>query len=59
MWPGNADEQVKGICTRLEEIGIGETNGSIQDIGSGFVVLEGFNWAGLARFVQYLTCRPA
>ena len=49
--PGFDDERVKGILKRLEEIGIGATNGKIGGIGSGFIVSEGFNWTDIARWL--------
>ena len=59
--PGDDDGQVKGICTRLEEcgVGLGASNGKIQDIGSGFIVHEGFNWTGGWRGGSSRTCRSA
>ena len=50
--PGTGNGQVDKVLEELEKVGIVATNGKISEMGSGFIVNEGFDWTDIGRFIE-------
>ena len=50
--PGAGNEQVDKVLEELEKVGIVATNGKISEMGSGFIVNEGFDWTDIGRHIE-------